>query len=280
MSQPERFDYNYQQGRKGKEIEIHNAEMCAQLEAELYESKCPVTILSSEHCGFLDASEIHKLSEYLRSLFDEIEILFFARHPAYHAASLAQESVKNGAIRLADVSKNIKNFGVRERILRWQSVFGMDAVRCLCYPGDPPNRGDVTEVFLDAIGWNKEVKLASITANASISGAAILLADALTEIAPKRSRQRFAQKYLKSIKGPKLCFPQPFFERIMANSKEDLRYLEITWGISFEPTPVEADVTSTEYFTEEALHSLAALLNDLSRLVDEGVTGSKKTGKR
>jgi hypothetical protein len=263
MKDPESFDYNVNHGRAGPEIERHHQEAMSRFETEAERSGCRILVLSSEHLVLLESDDVDALHRYLRTLASDIRVVLYARHPLAAVASNMQELIKNGECRLADFSERTPFTGFKTLIPRWADVFGRQAMVIRAFDRDALIGGDPVDDFLAVIGFSGTSGLQRIESlNESLSAPALLIADALAGIAPKFSEARARTDYLYRIKGPAFVPPEHVLENTKRHARPHLEYLREEWGIELkEPEPKDA---ASVVFTNEAIHSIALLLNELS----------------
>lgn len=265
MLAPEEFDYNRHHGRDRLASKQYAETALASLEGHIAKAEPELLVLSSEHATLLARPEAEALAAYLKSFADQVEVHFYARAPNTHSVSLLQEAVKNGARRLTDVLENPPIVPYRKFGWMWSDLVGKENVHIHRYPDGSEQAPDVVVDFAAKLGINpKHFEGQNSRRNKSLSGAALLIADALTEFAPKFSGQRSAQPYLSQIAGPKFVLPQAVVERVMQRAQIHLEYLKRSHGIEFDSLNSESRPFEQELFDEDALRSVAVLLNDLA----------------
>lgn len=263
---PERFGFHRVVSNTAEDIQRHNAAQMRRFETEFETTRPRVLLLSSEHMIMLRPAEIVDLAAYLHSKAQQVEVCLYARHPAYQMPSRIQEGVKGGARRLQDLTaEDLPAIRYQKQIAKFQKAFGKDAIRVYPFPGDPPERRDIVADFLDRTGIAPGADIETVSSNESLSGAAMLIADALSASADKFSGQRAGHRHLGALKGPKMRFSPDLIREAVENARPELDYLADEWGITF-PDPVlpEATAQPGELFTQDAIISIAELLNTLA----------------
>ncbi|MCA0873470.1 hypothetical protein LCL97_21780 [Seohaeicola saemankumensis] len=280
MTDPDSFDYNRMAGRSGAATVTHNTEMLAELETEIAAAAPRLVILSAEHSVLLGADEVTALKSWLEARFAAIRILVYVRDPVQQALSMIQEQVKNGAARLADCLADPPTSHYKSLIDRWSGVFGHDAVSVCAYTGDLPGKPDIVGDFLSRAGLGDLVEqIPSIRQNDSLSGAGLLLADALSEFAPKFSRNRLLQRKLPQVEGPKYVFPGETLDRIVEKTKTMRDYLETAHGLRFADIDTSIPPPAPEtYFRPETIRSLALLFDDLANVAIQAKKKRRDSG--
>lgn len=266
-SDPDAFDYNRMAGRKGQAVQDHNTQALHRLETGWRDSGCSKLVLSSEHCVLLEPDEITALRDYLQDMAGPTRVLVYVRNPYLHMASLIQEQVKNGARRLADCLETPPLFDYFTLIQKWTDAFGEDAIQVCAYPGDASPGGDVVTDFAVRAGIPPDL-LAHERGpeNPALSGAALLIADALSESAPKFSGNRVAHRYLSRITGPEFRIPQATIDLARPRAEAQIAYLADTHEIRFSLSDLTPDRDDAEdYFKPQTLLDLAQLLNELAQ---------------
>lgn len=264
METPEKFDVHRQLGRDNKAAQEHDAQLCAQLGREMADRRPHTLVLSAEHCVLLKLSEVSRLRDYLLTLAQEVQVYAYARHPGYQLPSLIQEQVKNGARRLSELREAPPFMRYQSILGKFVDVFGKDAMHLRAFPGDPPWRSDVVRDFLDWTGiWTDEDPVASLRANESLSATALVLADALSELAPKFSGRRAAQPFLNRIEGPKMAVDSELLSALLEIAAPEIAYLEDNWGLTLAaPEPGAPD--HQDLFGPDSVRSVVQLINDLA----------------
>jgi hypothetical protein len=123
---------------------------------------------------------------------------------------------------------------------------------------------DLIDDFLYTVGFSGDSsQVKRVKANEALSAPAVLIADALTQFAPKYSAARANSRYLSGIKGPKYIPDDETLNRTMELAKPHIEYLEQKWGISLHDVGYE-NKQEDSVFNDEAIKSIAEVLNRLS----------------
>jgi hypothetical protein len=265
MNEPQKFDYNKLLKRTDEEIVRVNFEKLKQFKNESDTTDCRTLILSSEHLVLLKVEEIMKLKQYLFEICEDVKILIYLRHPISSVGSFIQESIKNGNRHLSEMRQKppFSRFG--HLIPKWEECFGTESVVLREMHSNSLINKDLIDDFLNIIGYSGDSsKIKRVKANESLSAPAVLIADALTLIAPKFSADRKNSNYLSEIKGPKYIPDQEILNKTMELAKPHLEYLEQKWGISLHDVGYE-NKQEDNVFNAETIKSIAEILNRLSR---------------
>ena len=266
IEDPESFDYNQRNGRSGAEIVEHDQACLAALKAEIARSPYEKVILSVEHMVLLRREGISALKAYLDGIFSRTTVLMYQRDPIKQSISMIQEHVKNGRTRLKDDLANPPFSRPRVLIERWESVYGKEAVKVYPFTGDLPGKPDIVQDFLVKAGLESlSGEIETVRQNESLSGAALLIADAMAGHASMFERGPALKSQLSRIAGPKYVIGEETMARIVAGTEESRKYLKEVHGFEFGEPPMEKALPDNAYFTAETIESLALILSDLKK---------------
>ncbi|WP_257287525.1 hypothetical protein [Endozoicomonas sp. SESOKO2] len=222
-------------------------------------------ILSSEFLLDLSVSDIYGLKYYFKEYFDEIKVIAYIRHPALHASSAVNEQVKQGHYNIKTAFKYHSKPDEINRVFRWVEVFGKESIKIIPFEKKSLKSGDLLTDFrfYCNIKSNDNDSNTKNIDNTTLSEAAMLIADSLSEIAPSGSCDRGPSEYLNKISGPKYTADTYFLEEVVENTKVQLELLEKNFGIKLAGN-IQDKVKINEVWTKDTITSIAKILNDLS----------------
>ena len=259
---PMSFDYNSTSGLTEEEVSTRIETELEEFEAGASRSDAEMLIISSEHLNFLDLPAVEELSGYLQRWARRCTVVCYLRHPVSHAASGAQEKVKNGAARLSEVLAAPPFFKFAIHLPKWVNAFGKEHLVLREYRKERLVGRDVVHDFLDVVGLG-DLDLEPKRTNEALSLPATLIADQRARFAPKGTPGRRPAHYLRRITGPPFALPADALARVEEAAEPHLDYLFEEFGIELaapDPSP-PADAA----FTEETIASLAEVLDELAR---------------
>lgn len=276
MDDPGRFDIHRLAGRPPQAVVAWNDRQMQAFAAAQDAARPRALLLSSEHCLLLKPAELARLHDHLTGIARTVRVLAYVRHPLAHARSRIQESVKNGVKTLEQALARPLRLEFDSAIEDFATAFGRENVSVRAFPGD--RGGDVVADFLGWIGLG-DLDLPVQRSNESLSHPALLLADALTGIAPRFSPQRAARiaPLLARIRGPKVALPPGMPPMNAAKVAVYLAYFDKTWGVTLDPPPDSAAPAAA--FTDETVRALAELLNEMALELEQRETPKDKGRK-
>lgn len=278
IASPDRMEVNRRAGLSGEAMQRHISDQIREFEAEMRSEPFKVGIISSEYFDGLDSGACEQLRAYLEKFAKEIRIICYVRHPLAHAASYAQQIVKHGGMTFADIDTKMRRppyFSFAQRLPKWIDAFGREAMIVRPFERERLKDQDVVADFAQVIGYGGKLRpLKQKAVNESLSMPAALVADALAGLAPVGSPERGKLFYLRQIKGPKFRLTRAMAERVLAESADDLAYLEREFGLTLANPDDGVYAEDIEpVFTLETVRSLAQILNgltlEISRLENE-----------
>jgi hypothetical protein len=265
MNEPQKFDYNKLSERTDEEIVRKNFEKLKQFEEESQDTNCQTLVLSSEHLVLLNVEEIMKLKQYLIGICEDVKILIYLRHPVASVGSFIQESIKNGNRHLSEMRLKPPFSRFSHLMPKWQECFGTESIVLREMHRNRLINKDLIDDFLYTVGFSGDSsQIKRVKANEALSAPAVLIADALTQFAPKYSAARANSRYLSEIKGPKYIPDDEILNKTLELVKPELEYLEQEWGIALQDAP-RANKQNESVFNTEAVKSIAEVLNRLSK---------------
>lgn len=236
-------------------------------EAKFCTTKPRLLILSSEHLVQLyqDRPGLHTLREYLLGFAKRVDVIFYVRDPLLLMISRLFHGIKRGDRRLNAPLENMPESPAPGIIESYRAVFGSDNLKLLMFPGDLPSKTDIMESFWSATGLSAlGSEIETISANQSLSGAGLLIADALSDIQNDNSSRVMNGSRLQHIRGPKLRLEAASVTPLRERCAETYRYFQETWGIEFPvrdlvgPPPAQQDL-----FTSDSVQGIAQTFSEV-----------------
>jgi hypothetical protein len=260
--EPEQFDYNRMNNLAGPRLRRVNARKMREFEKEASESGCKTLVISAEHLQLLDREAIGKVRTYLQGIAEKTYIVCYIRHPVLAASSYAQEAIKNGARRLADVQEHPPYYRFGNKLREWVEAFGRDWVVLRVLSRDLLYRGDLIQDFLNVLSYSGPEFPTAVREREGLSAAGVLIADSLADFAPKFSKNRAPHGYLQRIEGKPFRLKREALLKVQEQCKTDLEYLEKEFGVVLPDPEIEAP--PGDPFDAEAILSIAKLLNNFA----------------
>ena len=230
-------------------------------------------LISSEFFFAASPSSSRRLLDMLERHLPEIEslrLVVYVREPIGFAASLGQQSLKAGRIRLSELYENPHRLRIGQALANHAEVFGRQNMVLRVFERDRLRDGDIIADFLDACGVG-DLALAKSTPvlNSALSWEGIQIADALALLRPFAKRQRNKRtaykRQLEAIGGSKFALPAEVQERVVEQSREDIAELREAFGLDLLPQRVPAP--EVVWMPEDTAMSVARLIE---RLVEKG----------
>ncbi|MFY0660266.1 MAG: hypothetical protein JXR15_07215 [Shimia sp.] len=245
-----------------------NLESQQLFEAEFRATKPRLLILSSEHLVQLhqDRRGLDTLRDYLLRFAKRVDVIFYVRDPLLLMISRLFHGIKRGDRRLNAPLGNMPESPAPEIIEAYRAVFGSDHLKLLMFPGDLTRKTDIMESFWRTVGLSalgREID--TVNANQSLSGAGLLIADALSDIQDDNSNRVMNGSRLQHIRGPKLRLEAASVAQMRARCEETYRYYRETWGIEFPDRDLEGPPpTQQDLFTADSVQGIAQTFSEVA----------------
>ncbi|MCH2066253.1 MAG: hypothetical protein MK208_03385 [Shimia sp.] len=251
-----------------EDVTKNNTDSRREFEDEFYATKPKVLLLSSEHLVQLheDRAGLNTLRNYLLKFAKRIEVVFYVRDPLLLTISRLFHGIKRGDRRLNTPLAAIPELPAPQIIEAYRAVFGSESLKLVMFPGDPPIKSDIMASFwnaagLSALGRNIE----TMSLNQSLSGAGLLIADALSDIRHESLGHVMNGFQLQHIDGPKLRLEAGSVALLRARCEETYIYFRETWGIEFPDCDLAGPPREEQnLFTDEAVQGIAQTISDLA----------------
>lgn len=213
--------------------------------AEIREAGAERVLLSSEHLVSAPETGLQDLRTMLEAGLPgvRIRVLAYVREPVGFATSMCQQSIKNGALRLADFHADPWRYPVADWMRTLIAVFGREAVTVRQFDPAELVQGNIVADVLWAIGMaDARVQGEVPHLNAALSLEGVLVADALNGLRPSlqrdRKRRNVYRRPLGKVAGGKFALPVAVQEEVMARSAPDMAWLQAEFGLVIVPRPV------------------------------------------
>lgn len=241
-------------------------------------------LLSAEGVSNLSKPEIERLREWGENYASDWTVLVCVRHPVKRTSSVIQQRLKQGSF-LKRLYRNPPAPNYRQKISNAISVFGRENVRIFDFDTAVKSEGGIVSTFAEIAGLSPATGefLASqaVRVNESLSLEAVQILGSLNQqrpifadgvLAPRRAGPRHEVAYLRRIKGRKFDVPESVKEDIRLQSRDDVTWLNETFGLDLYGDILEAaSQKDQEEFIEApedpALDSIAGVIGDLAATV-------------
>lgn len=272
----------------------HRKKYLDALEEEISSREWDVLLLSGEGMSVMLEPELAKLREWGGKYASDWTVLVCVRHPVAYTRSMIQQLMKSGDT-LRQAYENLPTPNFRERLSRAVSVFGRKNVHVFDFDAAAGNEGGVVGTFAEKAGLTAQTRdfLASqaMRYNDSLSLEAVHILDSLNRQRPmfvgngrasRRAGPGRELPYLKRIRGRKFDVPESVKEDIRLQSRDDVAYLNDTFGLDLyedvlDSTPrSESQGATVELSGDPAVGSVAGVIGDLvtttvfNRLLNKG----------
>ncbi len=226
-------------------------------------------LISSEALFSLRPAAVELLAAQIRAHLPRTEaivVVAYVREPIGFAASIGQQAVKSGRMRLSELFENPYPLEVIKCLTIFTEVFGQQNMVVRQF--DPPlmKDGDVIADFLDATGVG-DLDLARETPvlNSALSWEGLQVADALAALRPRAKRNAtkrgIYKRVLEGIGGAKFVLPDEVQERVIEQSRGDLTGLREMFGLDIVPKRVAAPALT--FMPEATVLSVAQMVERL-----------------
>lgn len=260
--------------------------LLAAFEAEIRKSRATTVLLSCEGFYNLDRAALARLRDWLFSMVDEVEVFFVTREPVSLATSVVQQVVKLGEV-LDDVYARYPRPSFRTNLGGAIEIFGRDAIKVLTLESMARHHEGIVGAFLDHVGVTSEtarnaVLQAEERHNVSLTNEAVQILSSLNRQLPLLSNGRSnpqraiaeEERFLRQLNGAKYRLPREVAERVFSMSRDEVAWLEETFGISEYDVFDETSCSSEPPLDPEFVDSLALTLSDLIK--SQGAVSSKQ----
>jgi hypothetical protein len=283
---PQELIANKMAGLTTEEMAARREKYLNSLDAEISSSEWNTLLLSDEGVSNLSAPEIAQLREWGEKYSSEWIVLVCVRHPVDWSRSVVQQRLKQGDT-LQQLYEKPPTPKYRVKISRAISVFGRENVRVFDFDAATESNGGIVGTFATQAGLSASSRdfLASRTGryNESLSLEAVRILDSLNRQRPMfvdnvRSPRRAGPgpelAYLRRIKGRKFDMPDSVKEKIRPHSREDVAWLNETFGLDLY-RDVVTDLAPHAHSQEVAVEALSdPAVESIAEIVGELVTAT------
>lgn len=127
-------------------------------EVEIFKKKCDRFVITSEHfhSRLIDIESIHRLKQFLDSIFDDVIIVCYFREQSAVRTSLYSTAIRGGFVgSIADFQRDIDEsnhyYNYYQMFSKWRDVFGVEALRPTIFGKGNFINGDIRVDFLKKI---------------------------------------------------------------------------------------------------------------------------------
>lgn len=270
-------------GFSEEEIAARQRDYLSSLETELSSVGWDTLLLSAEGLSNLSASEMAKLRDWGEGYSSGWTVLVCVRHPVAYVRSVIQQIVKGGDT-LERLYQDLPLPAFRRRISNAISAFGRENVRVFDF--DAAVRGDgVVGTFAGEAGISAPSRdrlsppaTPATRENESLSLEAVRILDSLNRQrpvfvdnvrAPGRAEPGHDLAYLSRVKGRRFDLPGWVKEEIRASSREDVAWLNRTFGLDLyrdlieSAPPTRGHEEHAQVLSDPTVDSLAEVVGEL-----------------
>ncbi len=248
---PRKLKANKVAGFTMEEIAVRREQYLNSLDEEISSGGWDTLLLSAEGVSLLAEPELAKLREWGEKYSTEWVVLVCVRHPVDWTRSVVQERLKQGdTLRQLYAKPPTPRYSVR--ISKAMNVFGGENVRVFDFESAIRGEGGIVKAFTQQAGLSASSGelLASRTGryNESLSLEAARVLDSMNRQrpilvgnarAPRRAGPGRELAYIRRIKGRKFDVPEWVKEDVRSLSREDVGWLNETFGLDLYRDVVE-----------------------------------------
>ena len=257
------------------------------LDTEVSSQEWSTLLLSAEGISNMVSPELEKMREWGERYASDWTVLVCVRHPVDWSRSVMQQSLKQGDT-LEKLYETPPTPKYRQRISNAISVFGRENVRVFDFESASRGEGGIVSAFATQAGLTATsgdfLASRAVRANDSLSLEAARILDSLNRqrplfagnvMAPRRPGPGDELTYISRIEGWKFDVPEPVKENIRLQSREDVAWLNETFGLSLyrdvvdpaSQAPYASDSQSHEEtvgaLSDPAIDSIAEVFGEL-----------------
>jgi hypothetical protein len=288
-------------GFTSEKIAAHRKKYLSSLDAEISSGRWDTLVLSGEGVSHFTEAELAKLRAWGERYSSEWTVLVCVRHAIDWARSVVQERQKQGDT-LEQLYERPPTPKYRLKISRAISVFGRQSVRLFDFESAVEGEGGIVGAFAREAGLGATTGefLASRAQryNESLSMEAALILDALNRQhplfvgdarGPHRAGPGRELAYLRRIKGRGFEVPEAVKERIRSQSREDVLWLNETFGLELyrdvrdsAPQAHSRHEEPVQALSDPAVEGIAEVFGELVatttfyRLLEQGRVASRR----
>lgn len=240
MDKPEDYAAHRKNTRDPSQVAEIKAKFFRRIEKFVKKQPTDITLLSSgEDLVLLQQRELEKLRDWAEALFDEIEIIGYARPPVSFMTSSLQQRVKGGV--KWKIDKLYPNY--RDKFEKFDSVFGRDRVTLVKFDRATLHAGDVVLDFArragvdlrpeDVISANES---RSLETTAALNAQRVLGRGWLNYPGSPRDNSALVTA-LRALGTGKIVLHPETMAAVVARHKDDLDWMAARLGVDFVDTP-------------------------------------------
>ena len=205
-------------------------------------------VLSSEHLVSVGRPGVARLRAALARQFPQAgapRVLCYVREPVSFAASLCQQEVKSGKLRLAAFLADPWPVRLADWLEGYAEVFGAEAMSLRWFDPLALREGDILRDVLAELGL-PDFPLPEVAPvlNRSLTAEGVQVADALAAIRPDAARmpgrRRAYKRMLEKIEGRRFILPDDVQARVIAASASDYARIKAMFGLAVPPLRMPA----------------------------------------
>lgn len=272
---------NKMSGLTHEEEAVRRKNYQSALDEEIASRDWDTLLLSGEGMSVMLEPEFTKLREWGEKYASDWTVLVCVRHPVAYTRSMIQQLMKSGDT-LRQTYEDLPTPNFRKRISRIASVFGQQSIRVFDFDAAARSEGGIVGAFAKQAGLgtasNDFLVSRAESVNESLSSEAAHILDSLNRQrpmfvddvrAPRRAGPGRELPYLKRIKGRKFDLPEMVKENIRLQSRDDVAYLNETFGLNLYEDILDSSSNSesrekpAETSSDLTVDSIAGVIGDL-----------------
>lgn len=217
-----------------------------QVEADLVQPGWDTLVLSAEGLANLNRTSLSELHDWLKKWVDEIEVIYWIRHPVRFTVSVMQQMIKGGETIQGMLQDKLPLTNYHRRIENAMLAFGDNTIRLFRFEDAVKHSDGLVAAFCEQIGLPPETTQL-ITADATVENESMsmLAAHGLSmlnrlhplfkngKLNPLRPNGNIAQ--FMRLKGPRFDLDAASKQIIREKSRPEILWLKERFGCAFYP---------------------------------------------
>lgn len=251
------------------QIDAYNADTLRGLQQGFEKSSASQLLLSAEGVGHFRKPDLIALSEWLRSLSEQVVVIACLRHPAAALSSEIQQRLYIGDV-LEDLYERPPFYRYKGLFERLEAAFPRESIILYDFAHAVRNPGGLTSEFFSRLGIDTgDLFQPKPAANTSMSHEAALLLSALNKQrpvlidgGPNPRRKRGDSQALGAVPGRKYIAPNHVYHKLNEQAQPHLQWLEQEYGIVLDRGTIEESDTDHQAFSDRAIDAVALAMVD------------------
>ncbi|WP_138466921.1 hypothetical protein [Poseidonocella sp. HB161398] len=281
MDDPSRHIANRMAGIRSKaDVEALQKKYRDNILRELEQDNWDRVMVSAEGLSNLSREELESLRVWFSDYVDEIDVLYYIREPVAYTTSVAQQLLKGGDT-LAQLYKKIQLPNFIGRIGNAIATFGVPNVRVRDFGAAVKVEGGLVADFCLQMDMSEEAAATILAASSfdnealSMEGAEMLsslnsLRPLFDETGRRPNRTGKETLAFEQLGGNKFLLPLEVRREIHAGTREDVDWINRTFGLDLfqTPEPAEKDGELSKDKQRDAADTTILLISDLLNTIE------------